>query len=45
MADKTEQIEIGRYGAGTLSVLRTEAGQFILLNSLTIARQSEKTGA
>jgi hypothetical protein len=45
MADETKQFKIGRYGAGTLSFLKNDAGQFILLNSLTIARQSEETGA
>jgi hypothetical protein len=36
-----EQFKIGSYGASTLSLLRNDAGEFILLNSLTIARQSE----
>jgi hypothetical protein len=45
MADETKQFKIGHYGAGTLSVLSNDAGQFILLGSLTIARQSEETGA
>jgi hypothetical protein len=45
MADETKQIEIGRYGAGTLSLFSSEAGQFILLGSMTIARRSEETRA
>ena len=34
-----------RVGAGTLSLLRNEAGQFILIGAMTTARWSEDTGA
>jgi hypothetical protein len=44
MADKTKQVQIGRYGTGTLSVLRNDAGQFILLGAMTLARLSEERG-
>jgi hypothetical protein len=40
-----EQFKIGHYGAGTLSLLLNDAGQFILLGSMTIARLSEENGA
>ena len=36
--------KIGRYGAGTLSLLRNEAGQFILIGAMTIARRSKDAG-
>jgi hypothetical protein len=39
-----EPIEIGHYGAGTLSVLTNDARRFILLGALTMAWQSEETG-
>jgi hypothetical protein len=45
MADEPQQIEIGRYGAGTLSLFSSEAGQFILLGGMTIARWSVEVGA
>jgi hypothetical protein len=44
MAYEKKHFKIGRYGAGTLRFLSNRAGQFILFNSVTIARHSEKTG-
>jgi hypothetical protein len=44
MADDPKQIEIGHYGAGTLSLFTSEAGQFILLGGMTIARWSVEVG-
>jgi hypothetical protein len=44
MKSEPHQFKIGRYGAGTLSMLRNEAGQFIFIGAMTIARRSEDTG-
>jgi hypothetical protein len=41
----TKQIDIGRYDAKTLSLVSGSAGQFILLNSMRLARWSTETGA
>ena len=41
---ETKQLKIGHYGAGTLSLLRNDAGQLVMLGSMTIARRSEETG-
>jgi hypothetical protein len=41
----TKQIDIGSYGASTLSLISSSAGQFILLNSMRLARWSVETGA
>jgi hypothetical protein len=38
------QFKIGRYGSGTLWVLRNRDGQFILFNSWKIAKLSEERG-
>jgi hypothetical protein len=38
-----KRLKIGRYGAGYLSVLRNRAGDFILFNSVKIAKLSDET--
>jgi hypothetical protein len=42
--ERMATIEIGRYG-GTLSLLRNDAGQLIVIGAMTIARLSEETDA
>jgi hypothetical protein len=45
MTDEKKHFKIGRYGAGTLWVLRNRGGYFILFNSVKIAKRSDKSGA